>query len=94
MYGNLPQTILFDENNPTQLPDRENVDYELARQRQNLAHTLKTPPSTAKTGSRRIASATGFASNNNGIPKRPHSGVNPKQLQPRDNSNGPAPTAK
>jgi len=93
MYGNLPQTILFDENNPPQMANRENFDYELAKQRQNLAHTLKTPPSTGKSGSRRIASATGFASNI-GIPKRPHSGANPKQLQTRDNSNGPAPSAK
>ena len=83
---------MLDEVNPAQSIDREQVDYQIAKQRYTLAETLKTPPSTAKTGGgRRIGAATNFNSNTNAIPKRPHSGLNPKQ---RENSNGPAPNAK
>ena len=93
MYGNLPQKIMFDENNSTQVVDRDSAEYGLLKQRQNLADTLKTPPSTGKSAvSRKVHSAIGFASTSSGIPKRPHSGMNPKQA--RDNSNGPAPNAK
>ena len=84
---------MFDENNPTQMHDRDQAEYGLLKQRHNLAETLKTPPSTGKSAvSRKVASAIGFASNASGIPKRPHSGMNPRQA--RDNSNGPAPNAK
>ena len=93
MYGNLPQQIMFDENNSAQVADRRE-EPEMASRRNQLAQTLKTPPSTGKTaGSRKLGSTAAFASNANGIPKRPHSGANPRQ--PRENSNGPpAPSAK
>ena len=75
------------------MANRDSAEYGLLQQRQNLAETLKTPPSTGKSAvSRKVNSAIGFASNPSGIPKRPHSGMNPRQA--RDNSNGPAPNAK
>ena len=92
MYENLPQTIMSDENNHRQTIERPNTEMDLAKNRGALAQTLKSPPSTSKTTGGRKVGVAAFNSNSGGIPKRPHSGANPRQS--RENSNAPPPNAK